>query len=70
MQTKLFQKTGNRELLTLWPELERKIPEYFKNCDIYPCLLHGDLWSGNYSFTKDGPGWACLMDSPFALLLI
>nr|CRZ23737.1 Bm9442 [Brugia malayi] len=49
-------KTGDRELLTLWPRLERKIPEYFKNCDIYPCLLHGDLWSGNYSFTKDGPG--------------
>ncbi|VIO95889.1 fructosamine-3-kinase-related protein [Brugia malayi] len=51
----VLEKTGDRELLTLWPRLERKIPEYFKNCDIYPCLLHGDLWSGNYSFTKDGP---------------
>ncbi|KAL3997674.1 Fructosamine kinase family protein [Acanthocheilonema viteae] len=51
----IVEKTGDRELLTLWPNLERKIPEYFKNCDIYPCLLHGDLWSGNYSFTKDGP---------------
>ncbi|VDM12910.1 unnamed protein product [Wuchereria bancrofti] len=51
----VVEKTGDRELLTLWPRLERKIPEYFKNCDIYPCLLHGDLWSGNYSFTKDGP---------------
>uniref|UniRef100_A0A0R3RZP1 protein-ribulosamine 3-kinase n=1 Tax=Elaeophora elaphi TaxID=1147741 RepID=A0A0R3RZP1_9BILA len=51
----VVEKSGDRDLLSLWPKLERKIPEYFKNCDIYPCLLHGDLWSGNYSFTKDGP---------------
>ncbi|VDK70564.1 unnamed protein product [Litomosoides sigmodontis] len=51
----IVEKTGDRELLALWPKLERKIPEYFKGCDIYPCLLHGDLWFGNYSFTKDGP---------------
>ncbi|VDM95664.1 unnamed protein product [Thelazia callipaeda] len=48
-------KNADRELLDLWPQLVRKIPEYFKNCKIYPCLLHGDLWSGNCSFTKDGP---------------
>uniref|UniRef100_A0A915PLX2 protein-ribulosamine 3-kinase n=1 Tax=Setaria digitata TaxID=48799 RepID=A0A915PLX2_9BILA len=51
----IVENTGDRELLTLWPKLEQKIPEYFKDCEIYPCLLHGDLWSGNYSFTKDGP---------------
>uniref|UniRef100_A0A8R1TND9 protein-ribulosamine 3-kinase n=2 Tax=Onchocerca TaxID=6281 RepID=A0A8R1TND9_ONCVO len=51
----IVERTGDRDLLTLWPELVRKIPDYFKDCDIYPCLLHGDLWSGNYSYTKDGP---------------
>ncbi|VDN21618.1 unnamed protein product [Gongylonema pulchrum] len=51
----LEPKTGDRELPSLWSQLERKIPEYFKDCEIFPSLLHGDLWSGNYSFSKDGP---------------
>ncbi|MFH4979974.1 hypothetical protein AB6A40_006683 [Gnathostoma spinigerum] len=52
----ILEKTGDRELLSLWPELERKIPSYFKDSDkIIPSILHGDLWSGNYSFAEDGP---------------
>lgn len=36
--------------------LERKIPNYFVGCQIVPSLLHGDLWSGNYSYDDNGPG--------------
>ncbi|VDK80177.1 unnamed protein product [Anisakis simplex] len=43
--------------MQLWPELERKIPTYFEGCKkIVPSILHGDLWSGNYSYCPDGPG--------------
>uniref|UniRef100_A0A9J2Q6C5 protein-ribulosamine 3-kinase n=1 Tax=Ascaris lumbricoides TaxID=6252 RepID=A0A9J2Q6C5_ASCLU len=49
-------KRGDRELMSLWPQLERKIPEYFKDCGpIIPSILHGDLWSGNYAYCESGP---------------
>uniref|UniRef100_A0A915BVG9 protein-ribulosamine 3-kinase n=3 Tax=Parascaris univalens TaxID=6257 RepID=A0A915BVG9_PARUN len=52
----LLEKRGDRELMSLWPQLERKIPEYFKDCGpIIPSILHGDLWSGNYSYCENGP---------------
>uniref|UniRef100_A0A0M3HGS4 protein-ribulosamine 3-kinase n=1 Tax=Ascaris lumbricoides TaxID=6252 RepID=A0A0M3HGS4_ASCLU len=49
-------KYGDRQVLSLWPMLERKIPNYFVGCQIVPSLLHGDLWSGNYSYDDNGPG--------------
>ncbi|VDD87972.1 unnamed protein product [Enterobius vermicularis] len=51
----LLEKTGDRDLLNLWPLLERKIPSYFDCGEIIPSILHGDLWSGNYSYDKNGP---------------
>lgn len=52
----LLEKSGDRELLSLWPQLERKIPSYFEGIKlIVPSIVHGDLWSGNYSYDKDGP---------------
>ena len=47
---------GDKEVLELWPLLQRKLPGMFKGLEIMPSLLHGDLWSGNAAETKDGPG--------------
>uniref|UniRef100_A0A915BWV6 protein-ribulosamine 3-kinase n=1 Tax=Parascaris univalens TaxID=6257 RepID=A0A915BWV6_PARUN len=51
----VVEKYGDRQVLSLWPMLERKIPSYFVDCQIVPSLLHGDLWSGNYSYDSNGP---------------
>ncbi|KHN75250.1 Ketosamine-3-kinase [Toxocara canis] len=51
----VVEKYGDRQILSLWPALERKIPSYFAGCHIVPSLLHGDLWSGNYSYDQNGP---------------
>jgi len=51
----LAEKSGDRELLELWAQLQLHIPNYFTdvNRSIVPGLLHGDLWSGNYSSVDD-----------------
>ncbi|CAG9536267.1 unnamed protein product [Cercopithifilaria johnstoni] len=52
----LLEKHSDRDLLSLWPQLERKIPTFFKDVEsIIPALVHGDLWSGNYGYCVDGP---------------
>lgn len=35
-------------------ELLQELPRFFKNHSPHPSLLHGDLWSGNISFSNDG----------------
>ncbi|MBD5778945.1 fructosamine kinase family protein [Pelagicoccus sp. NFK12] len=35
-------------------QLLEAIPSFFENYTPYPSLLHGDLWSGNVSFSSDG----------------
>lgn len=53
----VVQEYGDRELKELWPQLERAIPSLFnKDEKIFPALLHGDLWSGNFSETDTEPG--------------
>ncbi|KFD47509.1 hypothetical protein M513_11603 [Trichuris suis] len=45
---KVMSDSGDRRLSELWPRVLEKIPSCFENCgEIVPCLLHGDLWSGN-----------------------
>lgn len=48
------------ELKSLFSSLESKIETILKTKDNTPSLLHGDLWSGNY--TVDENGIACLID--------
>uniref|UniRef100_A0A8R1TJT5 protein-ribulosamine 3-kinase n=1 Tax=Onchocerca volvulus TaxID=6282 RepID=A0A8R1TJT5_ONCVO len=51
-----WMKHNDRDLLSSWPQLERKIPTIFKDIgNIVPAIVHGDLWSGNYSYCSDGP---------------
>ena len=40
----------------LWSLLQRKIPVLFDGVEVYPSLLHGDLWSGNAGEDDSGPG--------------
>lgn len=46
----LTDKTGDRELIELWSELQLKVDRFFSDIpedNLKPSLLHGDLWSGN-----------------------
>ena len=35
-------------------ELLRRVPDWLAGHDTQPCLVHGDLWSGNAALTRDG----------------
>lgn len=41
-------------LLSAGEELIEKVPQFFTDYRPNPSLLHGDLWSGNYSYTSSG----------------
>lgn len=61
-QYQLAKKNGYADstLSLLIKKLEDKISIILKNSDETPCLLHGDLWGGNY--IVDDSGEACLID--------
>ncbi|CAK8684793.1 unnamed protein product [Clavelina lepadiformis] len=50
----------DRNVLSLWPELERVLPKFFpRQLKITPALLHGDFWVGNTGETGSEP---CVVD--------
>lgn len=56
MQVDLLIEKGNRDVLSVWPELERKAAALLAPCaGVVPALVHGDLWGGNWSSSSDGP---------------
>ena len=40
----------------LWETLKTKIAGFFSEIQVFPSLLHGDLWSGNVGEIREGPG--------------
>ncbi|XP_028842237.1 ketosamine-3-kinase [Denticeps clupeoides] len=55
-QLQLLEKSyGDREANELWSQLQLKIPHLFADVEVFPALLHGDLWSGNVAECSDGP---------------
>ncbi|XP_020790623.1 ketosamine-3-kinase [Boleophthalmus pectinirostris] len=55
-QLNLIEKSyGDRESRELWAKLQLQIPQFFKDVEIVPALIHGDLWSGNVGECAEGP---------------
>lgn len=54
-QLELAKRKGcGRSLWTKGEELLLRLDAFFDSYSPQPSLLHGDLWSGNYSFTQQG----------------
>lgn len=57
---RLERNCGDRDLLKLWPQVERNITKLFpSDLEVFPSLLHGDLWGGNAAETQNEP---CIFD--------
>lgn len=55
-QISMLEKNyGDREARSLWSQVVPRLSQFFKDLDIKPALLHGDLWNGNAAEDKDGP---------------
>ena len=61
-QFKMMEQRGyvTAELKECFTFLEKTYPEIVIDDDVFPSLIHGDLWSGN--FITDNSGEACLID--------
>ena len=51
----MFQ-AKDTDIQTLWGKLLPQVPSFFKDLQVTPSLLHGDLWGGNVGETNTGPG--------------
>ncbi|XP_075435784.1 ketosamine-3-kinase-like isoform X2 [Ascaphus truei] len=49
------QEYGDRTVCELWSGLQIKVPRAFTGADIFPALLHGDLWEENIAEDESGP---------------
>ena len=45
----IHEKYHDTEMLEYSKKLINKIPQFFEGVTVKPSLLHGDLWSGNWS---------------------
>ncbi|XP_064613414.1 ketosamine-3-kinase-like [Liolophura sinensis] len=52
---KVEEDHGDREVRELWSLALIKVPSLFKNVEVKPALLHGDLWGGNAAETTTEP---------------
>lgn len=55
-QFKLAEKNGygNYEFQSLIGKLEKRVDSIIDNSGEHPCVLHGDLWGGNYLVDEKG----------------
>lgn len=55
-QYKLAEQNGyvNSEFKKSFAEFERRVPIILEGSEEKPCLLHGDLWSGNFMIDENG----------------
>ncbi|XP_065191475.1 ketosamine-3-kinase-like isoform X1 [Sycon ciliatum] len=51
----LAENHGDREALQLWSEAQLKIDSFFRDVEVKPSLIHGDLWGGNVGQTATSP---------------
>ena len=50
-----IRRQQDRELKALWSKLRPRVPELFAGIDVFPSLLHGDLWGGNVGQVESEP---------------
>ena len=50
-----IKRQEDRELKTLWIKLRPRVPKLFSGIEVFPSLLHGDLWGGNVGQVGDDP---------------
>lgn len=47
LQEQIDRQVGDQELQNQWSQLKPGMSSFFNKIDVFPSLLHGDLWSGN-----------------------
>ena len=60
----------DEEVLSLWGQLRVRMDQFFEGVSIEPSLLHGDLWQGNASETKDSAGTGLTLQTSNNFLMI
>uniref|UniRef100_S4RIZ6 protein-ribulosamine 3-kinase n=1 Tax=Petromyzon marinus TaxID=7757 RepID=S4RIZ6_PETMA len=56
LQLDMIEKDyGERETHELWSRLQLRLGDFFRDVEVVPALLHGDLWTGNAAEINEGP---------------
>ncbi|XP_075928012.1 fructosamine-3-kinase-like [Petromyzon marinus] len=56
LQLDMIEKDyGERETRELWSRLQLRLGDFFRDVEVVPALLHGDLWTGNAAEINEGP---------------
>jgi len=50
-----IKRQQDSELKTLWIKLKPSVPKLFSGIEVFPSLLHGDLWGGNVGQVGSDP---------------
>jgi len=55
LQEQISLQSDDAELRKLWSSLKPSMSKFFQNVEVFPSLLHGDLWSGNMAQSGSDP---------------
>uniref|UniRef100_S4R4B8 protein-ribulosamine 3-kinase n=1 Tax=Petromyzon marinus TaxID=7757 RepID=S4R4B8_PETMA len=56
LQLDMIEKDyGDRQTRELWSQLQLRLGDFFRDVEVVPALLHGDLWTGNAAEMNEGP---------------
>lgn len=49
------RSAGDSRLSKMGEKLEKNLEKFFEGIEVTPCILHGDLWSGNVASVEGEP---------------
>ena len=55
LEEQISMQPTDAELQQLWSSLKKSLEKLFLDVDVFPSLLHGDLWGGNIGQVGDDP---------------